>query len=58
MRTRKEDEYRRKAAECQTLASECKDEFTRELWLATAGTWLRMAELEVTAIEGVETTKH
>ena len=51
------DEYRRIAAECQTIATQCKDQRARELWLETAGTWLRIAELNQNTSQLAPTTE-
>ncbi len=38
----KSEQYRRKAADCQTMAERCKDGWAKEVWLETAETWLRL----------------
>jgi hypothetical protein len=38
----KSEEYRHKADGCHVMAEQCKDTWTKEVWLETADTWLRM----------------
>jgi hypothetical protein len=38
----KSEEYRHKADGCHVMAEQCKDTWTKEVWLETAKTWLRM----------------
>jgi hypothetical protein len=36
-------EYRDKAAKCQAMADQCKDDWARAIWIETAQTWLRLS---------------
>jgi hypothetical protein len=35
-------EYRQKAANCQVMAEQCKDDWAKEMWLETAKIWGRL----------------
>jgi hypothetical protein len=53
----KSEEYRQKAAGCQVMAEQCTDGWTKEGWLETAETWLRLgsqADQTATAIPPAE----
>lgn len=50
----KDDAYRQKAAECQTIAAQCKDITARELWLETARTWQRIADIHARHFNAVD----
>jgi hypothetical protein len=47
----KAEEYRQKAAGCQVMAEQCRDTWTKEVWLETAETWLRLGSQAEQTVE-------
>jgi hypothetical protein len=47
----KSEEYRHKAIGCQAMAEQCKDTWSKGVWLETADTWLRMGSRAEEAVK-------